>query len=246
MLLVHSLIVFSQEKLIEKSPIFPNDENTLWCFIESRLDFRLLNTAAVRRGEIRFSLTVDKKGNVTDIETIHSQSDLTLSDSLKMNEIKRVLNLLPPFSETQRSKTKYELSVEIPYPKPQCRDFDNVTFGYWQINVDEPPLFQSNDETQSLINIYRYIISNLFYPYPSPISGHGFCTGRVIVQTIIDEKGKTTDCKIIRESFNYSYCSELGEMAIKLVEKMPEWTPAKINGKPVRCYYLIPIVFRLD
>ncbi|MFW5605868.1 MAG: energy transducer TonB [Prevotella pectinovora] len=33
--------------------------------------------------------------------------------------------------------------------------------------------------------------------------------------------------------------------ALRVVKAMPSWTPGKINGKPVRTLYALPITFRL-
>jgi protein TonB len=33
--------------------------------------------------------------------------------------------------------------------------------------------------------------------------------------------------------------------ATRLIKQMPNWTPGKMNGKPVRTYYTLPIVFSL-
>jgi protein TonB len=38
---------------------------------------------------------------------------------------------------------------------------------------------------------------------------------------------------------------DCNEEAIRLVEKMPKWKPARYNGKPVRNSMIIPIRFML-
>lgn len=38
----------------------------------------------------------------------------------------------------------------------------------------------------------------------------------------------------------------LDKEAVRLVEIMPKWTPAKQSGKPVRVKYVLPVSFRLQ
>jgi protein TonB len=38
----------------------------------------------------------------------------------------------------------------------------------------------------------------------------------------------------------------LDQEAVRVVRSLPKWTPGKINGKKVNCYYIIPVVFKLE
>jgi len=35
------------------------------------------------------------------------------------------------------------------------------------------------------------------------------------------------------------------EEALRVVRAMPRWHPGKVNGKPVRAMYVLPITFKL-
>jgi len=34
--------------------------------------------------------------------------------------------------------------------------------------------------------------------------------------------------------------------ALRVVKAMPRWTPGRQNGKVVRCYFVIPVTYRLQ
>ena len=59
---------------------------------------------------------------------------------------------------------------------------------------------------------------------------------KVFVEFIIEKNGNVNKAKIIRGS------NELvSEEAIRVVQSLPKFTPAKLNGKPVRMSYILPI-----
>ena len=52
--------------------------------------------------------------------------------------------------------------------------------------------------------------------------------------------GSSGDVRVLR-SVHKTVDSE----AIRLVRNMPKWIPGKLNGKPVRTEFTVPITFRL-
>ncbi|MBC8084780.1 MAG: energy transducer TonB [Hymenobacter sp.] len=64
-------------------------------------------------------------------------------------------------------------------------------------------------------------------------------SGKVHVSFVVDEEGRILDPKVVR-----GLGSGLDEEALRLVRIMPWWTPGRINGRPVRVAYTLPIVFR--
>ena len=64
--------------------------------------------------------------------------------------------------------------------------------------------------------------------------------GRVIVQFVVDKKGKACKPKVVR-----SIHPALDAEAIRVINAMPNWKPGTIKGKPVSVKYTIPISFKL-
>ena len=63
---------------------------------------------------------------------------------------------------------------------------------------------------------------------------------KVYVEFIIEKNGAVSQAKIIRGSDEL-----VGEEAIRVVQSLPDFTPAKLNGKPVRMSYILPINVKL-
>ena len=81
------------------------------------------------------------------------------------------------------------------------------------INVATPPVF--NGQTNPDIALGKYVQKN--YIIPAKFKG----SGTVVVDFIIDTTGKIGQIKIVND-----LGSETGHEAVKLLKKMPKWTPA--------------------
>lgn len=90
-----------------------------------------------------------------------------------------------------------------------------------------------------IANMTKFIQMNLKYPVVARERG---ITGKCFLKYIINEDGFITDIFVVQGVPN---CAECDEEAIRIVKLMPPWKPAKMKGKPVKCYFNMPISFRI-
>ena len=103
-------------------------------------------------------------------------------------------------------------------------------------NFTEAPVFPGKSDSQT--NELEYVIANLEYPEFAKKSG---IEGTVRIGYTIESNGKVSSPKVIKSVY-----PSLNQEAIRLVEKMPVWKPArKYNGTPVSCRWTSDIVFKL-
>lgn len=74
--------------------------------------------------------------------------------------------------------------------------------------------------------------------YPQNAVNHDV-KGRVIVTFVIDTDGSVIEPKVVR-----SLNPVLDFEALRVVGTMPKWNPGKLNGKPVKVKYTLPISFK--
>ncbi len=67
--------------------------------------------------------------------------------------------------------------------------------------------------------------------------------GRLIVRFIIEKDGSITHVKL---ETKLPKCEPCNQDAIRVVKNMPKWKPASSDGKAVRTYVRLPIVFDVD
>ena len=225
---------------IEVSPKFPGGENSLWCFIENNINFKILHYSN-HQGKVLVFFEIDTTGKVINIQTnpdYTQRLEWLVNDSLIENEIKRVIKLLPDWKPgMQRDKpvrVRYTLPIKIPYTDYKCKTIDNPTAAYWK--VDKYAQFRYKGEKETKKSIEKFIREKGIWP------SQDCCNGKVYVRVLINEKGELSDFVILR---GLDGCRGFNEEALRLIGLMPKWKPAEIEGKPVKSYAVIPISFML-
>ncbi len=87
-------------------------------------------------------------------------------------------------------------------------------------------------------NLFRFLSENITYPQLARESG---IQGMVYVTFVVEKDGSITDVKILR-----GIGGGCDEEAIRVVKKMPKWSPGKQREKPVRSQFRLPVKFRLQ
>ncbi len=85
--------------------------------------------------------------------------------------------------------------------------------------------------------LIKYLSKNVKYPIVARENG---VQGRVVVQFFITSTGKIKDITILK-----SVESSLDSEAMRVTSLMPDWSPAKLNGKPVNVKFTMPISFKI-
>jgi TonB family protein len=119
----------------------------------------------------------------------------------------------------------------------------------WNFDGQEKPdrIYQDENfqETTRITNPARYpggfgelkkfISVNLKYPEDAKNKN---IKGTVYVNFVVDSKGAVTQA-VVAEGVYY----QLDEEALRLVSNLPDWEPAKRDGKPVSSSFILPVPF---
>jgi protein TonB len=101
------------------------------------------------------------------------------------------------------------------------------------IIVEQMPQFPGGDN-----EMVKFIKLNLRYPALATEMG---VSGTVIVNFVVERDGKITRVKVVR-----GIGGGCDEEAVRVVSKMPAWTPGKQGGKPVLVSFTVPFKFMLN
>lgn len=99
----------------------------------------------------------------------------------------------------------------------------------------------SSEEEKSncgLKAMYNYLAQTIKYPANAQRVD---ISGKVFVKFMIEKDGTIGEVKLLN-----SLCESLENEALRVIKNMPKWSPGYQDGKPVRVYYNMPIVFKLD
>jgi TonB family protein len=132
-----------------------------------------------------------------------------------------------------------EEKVGIPPPPPPAPPID-VTDAALKIQKRE--IFTAVEQNPEFVGgqakMYQYLGENIKYPAAAQRAN---ISGRVFVKFVVEDDGSIGDVKVMK-GIGFG-CDE---EAIRVVKSMPRWKPGVQNGKNVRVYYNMPIVYRLD
>jgi len=106
------------------------------------------------------------------------------------------------------------------------------TFDPVYVVAEEMPKFPGGE-----MALREWINKNLKYPEEAKSKG---IEGKIFVNFVVNSKGKTVNAKIAR-----GLSPELDLEAINVVNQIPDWTPGKQKGIPVRVACTVPIKFSL-
>ena len=99
----------------------------------------------------------------------------------------------------------------------------------------KPTFFRSSDPSEFL---KRWVYTYLRYPKTAVEEG---VQGRVLVDFVIDEKGKVRDVQVAR-----GVDPRLDDEAVRVISASPDWKPGILRGKKVKTALSVYVEFRLE
>lgn len=135
-------------------------------------------------------------------------------------------------SDTDEWWTDGEL-VEVGYVEAEPEGNDASYYG-------EPPVMGLAEEMPEfpggVDSLSAFLAREIQYP---PVAKNNGITGTVLVEFVVEKDGRVTNAKVKVPLF-----PECDKEAVRGVMSMPKWKPGRNMGKPVRCYYQVPVTFR--
>ena len=97
--------------------------------------------------------------------------------------------------------------------------------------TEEMPEFPGGDEA-----LMAFLQREIQYPEVARNNG---ITGTVLIEFVVEKDGRVSNAKVKVPLF-----PECDKEAVRGVMAMPKWKPGKNMGKPVRCFFQVPVTFR--
>ena len=178
---------------------------------------------------------VDSELEIIFSEALGQIDRLILRESTERNTSTRLSNQEKHYDSDYRNVLTAQIKdvtpVEPPKavepPKPVVPVDDNKVYD----SVDLDPVFPGGQAA-----LLQYVASHIKYPTIAQENG---IQGRVTVQFVVTKTGSVGTVKVVR-----GRDSALDKEAVRVVKSLPKFTPGKINGQPVNCWYTLPITFK--
>jgi protein TonB len=86
--------------------------------------------------------------------------------------------------------------------------------------------------------LMKWLSNNIRYPQIALDNG---ISGRVVVKFVVEKDGSVGNVQVVK-----GVDKDLDKEAMRVVRAMPKWQPGKNNGQAVRCYYNLPVTFKIQ
>ena len=156
----------------------------------------------------------------------------------------------PPVAQTQelvlnvvddaiKVETDFNFSVEVDedWEVEEQQQVEDVPE-----EAEEPPAVRFAEKMPEydggMEAMYAFLKNELVYP---EFARNNNIQGTVLIEFVVERDGRVSNVKPL-----VSVSPECDAEAIRVVKKMPKWHPGEQMGKPVRCYYNLPIRFTLQ
>ncbi len=96
--------------------------------------------------------------------------------------------------------------------------------------VEQMPEFEGN--------FHSYLNHELRYP---ALAKENDIEGKVLVEFVVNEDGSISASRIVR-----GIGGGCDEEALRVIRNMPKWKPGKQNGRAVKVFFTLPIIFELQ
>ncbi len=86
----------------------------------------------------------------------------------------------------------------------------------------------------------KYIRDHLQYPAMAREAG---ISGKCFLKFVVNENGEISNVEVLK---GVPGCQDCDREAVRVVKSMPKWKPAKMTGRSVKCYFNLPINFKIQ
>lgn len=86
----------------------------------------------------------------------------------------------------------------------------------------------------------KFIQQNIQYPAVAKEAGIG---GKCFLKFVVNENGEISNVEVLK---GVPSCPDCDKEAIRVVKSMPKWKAAKMTGRSVKCYFNLPISFKVQ
>lgn len=155
-------------------------------------------------------------------------------------EAKKIVDILEIVEDEAEIEESDLVSIEEQGDAVEITDNANIVV---EDIVEEETVFQVVEQQPEFPGgmkaMMKYLQENIQYPR---ISRDNNSQGRAFIRFVVNADGSIQGVEVLKSSGDIY----LDKEAVRVVEGMPKWSPGKQAGKPVRVFFTLPVVFRLQ
>jgi TonB family protein len=216
--------------VVEEPPQFPGGMEALMRFVSDNIRYPKEAQESAIMGRVICQFVITKDGSIENVEVIHRVDPLLDAEAV------RVLQLMPKW--TPGKQRGQEVNVQFTIPVIFKLESTESTVEERKAFYEKMEGFESAEFPGGEKAFMKYLSENVKYPVVAQENG---IQGLVSIVFNVNSKGKVTFVRFEKE-----VDPSLDAEAKRVIERMPDWTPAKIKGEPTGMTTGTHFVFRLQ
>jgi TonB family protein len=178
-------------------------------------------------GKVYVQYVVSNTGDVVDVKVVRSV------DPLLDEEAMRVVKSSPKWEPASSKGVKVKIQFTMPILFANDQQKPAQTNEKAPGKVDQMPVFPGGEKAFG-----EFIGKEVKYPEDAKKAG---INGKVFIKFVVNKEGNVVNSTIAR-----GVSPSLDNEALRVINKMPKWTPGKQGGKDVDVELTVPIAFVLN
>ena len=229
-------------QICEVMPEFPGGTEKFMAYLSENIKYPEEAKDKNISGRVFINFVVEKDGSVSNVKVMRSIGGGCDEEAVRV--VKAMPKWKPGMQRGKPVRVSYVLPVTFKLnenqPKTAEEKVENTEVkpdkdGVWPM-AEEMPEYPGGMEAMK-----QYISDNLVVPekYKEMDAKAEY---RVLIRFVVAEDGSITQVETVKPE---PAKKDLNDEAVRVVKGMPKWIPGKVEGKPVKVKYVLPILFKL-
>ena len=233
-------------QIVDEMPQYPGGEKAMMEYVAKNVKYPQEAKDKEIQGRVFVSFVIEKDGSVSTVKVMRGIGGGCDEEAV------RVVSSMPKWKPGIKDGKPVRVSYMMPLnfkltegqpAKPSKKadanklDMKPDKDGVYQI-VEEMPRFPGDEKA-----LMEYLKSNLQMPekYKGDDAEFRLAEYRTFVRFVVTEDGSISDVNLIKKTEGFK---DLDDEALRVVKAMPKWNPGKMDGKPVKVHYMLPVTFK--
>ena len=233
--------------VVEEQPMFPGGMEELMKYLQKEIKYPQEAIDKGIGGKVIVQFVVNTDGSICNDSVVRSVDPILDAEAIRV--VRSMPNWTPGKQRGEPVRVRFTMPVAFGMG-------GNTTSGtphtYTNTTVKQKTVAKQDDAEDEIVNapeelavypggmgeLMKFLSRNIKYPKEAQDKG---IQGRVVLQFVVNKDGSICDSKVVK-----AVDPQLDAEALRVINAMPNWTPGKQKGEPVRTRFTLPVSFRLQ
>ena len=233
--------------IVEEQPMFPGGMEELMKYLQKEIKYPQEAIDKGIGGKAIVQFVVNTDGSICNDSVVRSVDPILDAEAIRV--VRSMPNWTPGKQRGEPVRVRFTMPVAFGMG-------GNTTSGtphtYTNTTVKQKTVAKQDDAEDEIVNapeelavypggmgeLMKFLSRNIKYPKEAQDKG---IQGRVVLQFVVNKDGSICDSKVVK-----AVDPQLDAEALRVINAMPNWTPGKQKGEPVRTRFTLPVSFRLQ